>query len=683
VLAATEKQLTEEIEKLIGLPFEHFTRCVVLPQGEFAQFLHDAPKSRQDLLVELLDLDVYRRMAKAANERSATAQREADWRTRRLEQELQAATEAARAAARRRVASLREVATRIEGETPNLEQLLRDATVARAEAKAAHERAAKLSAVAAPPKALELATRLSTEKQREVAARAAVELASESRRAAEAKRAERGRSDEVSAGIQAHALRDRLTQEVAEVRVDLEAAVAVEKKAAKALAATRRGVEEAQAAREEALRENLASVLRETLKVGKPCPVCGVKVAKRGAHQDHPGIESSDAAVAQAVAKRTAAEKEVSKRAAELAATKERMGDRERRLAEVTTTLAGKPALAALQRELAAIEEAEKSLQMARQREAAATEALTASSRQLAALEKEKDEAWRRFGEVRDPLAAFGAPPIERSDLAGAWRELVAWAGGEAPRQRAAANDAVARAKAVEEARTSLRQKLIDACAGAGLVVGDREPRDACVVAIASAQAEVDSIGAAIDEASRLREEVKAYQEAAAVAKSLGAHLGANRFEAWMLSRAIKGLLAAASLLLRELSSGQYSLAMDDKREFVVLDHANADEVRLARTLSGGETFLASLALALALSEHVARLAARGAARLDALFLDEGFGALDAETLEVVAGAIEELGARGHMVGIVTHVRELAERIPVRFEVTKDARTSRVEKILG
>ena len=64
-------------------------------------------------------------------------------------------------------------------------------------------------------------------------------------------------------------------------------------------------------------------------------------------------------------------------------------------------------------------------------------------------------------------------------------------------------------------------------------------------------------------------------------------------------------------------------------------------------------------------------LAAGGAARLESIFLDEGFGTLDPDTLDVVAAAIEELGARGRMVGVVTHVRELAERLPVRFEVRK------------
>jgi exonuclease SbcC len=132
--------------------------------------------------------------------------------------------------------------------------------------------------------------------------------------------------------------------------------------------------------------------------------------------------------------------------------------------------------------------------------------------------------------------------------------------------------------------------------------------------------------------------------------------------------------------VLRELSGGQYSLTLDPKTSnFMVIDHRNADEQRSARTLSGGETFLASLALALALAE----MTARGAAPLDAIFLDEGFGTLDADTLDTVAAAIEELGARGRMVGLVSHVQELADRVPVRFEVRKGPQTSTVEKVFA
>jgi exonuclease SbcC len=140
--------------------------------------------------------------------------------------------------------------------------------------------------------------------------------------------------------------------------------------------------------------------------------------------------------------------------------------------------------------------------------------------------------------------------------------------------------------------------------------------------------------------------------------------------------------VAGASELLDELSSGAYALAVDGRSGgFGVVDHTNASQVRSARTLSGGETFLASLALALALADQVAGLAVAGAARLEALFLDEGFGTLDPATLDVVAAALDELGARGRMVGVVTHVRELADRLPVRFEVTKVGGSSAVERV--
>ena len=99
------------------------------------------------------------------------------------------------------------------------------------------------------------------------------------------------------------------------------------------------------------------------------------------------------------------------------------------------------------------------------------------------------------------------------------------------------------------------------------------------------------------------------------------------------------------------------------------------------RTLSGGETFQASLALALALADQLAGLST-SAASLESIMLDEGFGTLDAATLDTVAATLENLAARGdRMVGVVTHVAALAERIPVRFEVHKDARTAYVERV--
>ncbi|MGH9390540.1 MAG: SbcC/MukB-like Walker B domain-containing protein, partial [Vicinamibacteria bacterium] len=82
----------------------------------------------------------------------------------------------------------------------------------------------------------------------------------------------------------------------------------------------------------------------------------------------------------------------------------------------------------------------------------------------------------------------------------------------------------------------------------------------------------------------------------------------------------------------------------------------------------------------LTLAEQTVELAAEGSDRLESLFLDEGFGTLDDETLDVVASAIAELGARGRVVGVVTHQQNLAATISVQYRVSKNPVTSTVTK---
>ena len=73
VLAGSARELKPAVEQLLGLPFAHFTKCVVLPQGEFARFLHDEPAKRRDLLTRLLDLEVYDRIGQLARQHAAAA----------------------------------------------------------------------------------------------------------------------------------------------------------------------------------------------------------------------------------------------------------------------------------------------------------------------------------------------------------------------------------------------------------------------------------------------------------------------------------------------------------------------------------------------------------------------------------------------------------------------------------
>lgn len=120
----------------------------------------------------------------------------------------------------------------------------------------------------------------------------------------------------------------------------------------------------------------------------------------------------------------------------------------------------------------------------------------------------------------------------------------------------------------------------------------------------------------------------------------------------------------------------RYSLRMlGSSMHFGVLDHESYDELRPVQTLSGGESFLVSLALALGLS----RLAG-GELAVESLFIDEGFGTLDGETLQGVMMALSALHAQGRKVGLITHVEEMKEQIPVRIEVVRMGQgTSRVE----
>ena len=303
---------------------------------------------------------------------------------------------------------------------------------------------------------------------------------------------------------------------------------------------------------------------------------------------------------------------------------------------------------------------------------------------ELKAVKERHAQATNHLQEGRDRVAAFGPPAIDTTDLVAAWAVLTDWIQDQIEAATTRRRDAIEERYAKVDRRTTAVSALRELCVG---TIDGVDP-DASVTELgellttqrAATTTDLEHFDRRRAALEKLQERISALTEHAQVASHLGRLLRTDGFESWLMEAALDQLAELATTRLFDLSGGQYSLAVNN-RDFVVRDHTNADELRSARTLSGGETFLASLSLALAVADASAELASEDAPRMESVFLDEGFGTLDPQTLDTVATAVEELGTTGRFVGVVTHIRDLADRMPVRLEVTKVGGSATVERV--
>ncbi|MGW2480861.1 AAA family ATPase [Streptomyces sp. NPDC001571] len=230
--------------------------------------------------------------------------------------------------------------------------------------------------------------------------------------------------------------------------------------------------------------------------------------------------------------------------------------------------------------------------------------------------------------------------------------------------------------------------------AAAEAAVADRALRDAAS-ALAAARArcaELRSLSArSVEETRRIGPLREEYERVASLAGLTAGTSADNerkmRLESYVLAARLEQVAAAATARLQRMSGGRYTLVHSDARGgrgrsglgLHVVDAWTGRE-RDTATLSGGETFFASLALALGLADVVTDEA--GGARLDTLFIDEGFGSLDDQTLDEVLDVLDSLRERDRSVGIVSHVGDLRRRIPAQLEVVKD-RTGSAVRLRG
>jgi exonuclease SbcC len=735
--AESVREVNKLIPKLIGLNYDAFTRSVILPQGKFAELLVGDAAKRRKILSELLGLGLFAEMAARANliARDANTAREVSETT--LEREYgditaesrRAAKERAKTAARQATAAdsahdvirgLRAKAVQLEGQSAALKRCSITTTQLAADFdRFASELVEQVSVVADSQARLDEAG-VALEKARGTLNAAEVELTE-----SEKKFGSREEIATVRAKLSAVATAELEKENALAQREEAAAGVATAAEETEAAEQALRAAvskvkeanelhERAQIAHQEAHRRDLVGSLVAGLEPGAPCPVCE-RALKTIPESDAAALAKvvADVKAAEAAARR--AEAESARGEAALTAAQKSAEGAQSLLKRAGKSLAARViTVANLAKEVASFFDGElplnpgdalddrlrrlDKLTRARDEARAAVEAADVLAQRC---ERSADEAHEKVARIRTALDSAGvqrliedieatAVLLTLPEVVGSWPEapddLAATARRAASdlaslrdrliehqdRLRAASDGLVAQARAVippglevggtglEELERSVHSEL------------QRLNKDAV-----TAGNEAERVEVALGKRKQLEGEIAARRAEHSLYKALGNELRNDRIVDYLQGEALSALAAAGSDQLHSLSGGRYRLSYEDDR-FHVVDAWNGEERRSVRTLSGGETFLASLALALALADQVQLLAVAEKSRLESLFLDEGFGTLDSETLETVVSAIEQLGGDERLVGVITHVTELAERLPVRVRVTKSPRGSQI-----
>lgn len=727
--------VTERIEVLTGFHCEEFRQVMLLPQGEFRTFLMADSKKRGELMRVLFHTEQYARIEQKLKERAGSfeaqneknleeqkrifaqagvedekglaRQKAADEDVLAKLQNLLKELEAKNGAAQKQLseamaleqsfvrleqaeAAIREDAKKqpdVEAYRKKLERAKQAAALLDKEALAKAGRKGAEAAEAAAKQSSEAFTRAETAA---LAARTAWEQAQEN---GEAREAAKRRAQELSEAQQS-------VRALAELQKQAEAAA---KREAEAKTASQKAEAKAEAAKKKAERLRLleragkAFALAQGLEDGKPCPVCGATEHPHPAATED--IVPTEAEVrraeeALARAERTqsnqqdaasAAAEESAALAGKLAAARENLPDGLPKDAQGKVSLTA--VMAASQEAAKQAKALETAFEQARQADQTAQTTLSAarakaeSSAVYAAELRKKAEADAAAFEKARTAAGFADAAAYEAAIAGKWREAAFQQQVEMhirefedaklvhENQR---KDAAAQTAGKERPDIAALQAAAKVAAAAWQqAVGKEKTAELCL-----AQEEK-----MLKELEKLRKAQAALESEARVVLRLSQVANAEapyriHFQTYIQRSIFRDVMAAANERLTLMSAGRYALELGsqsdgrkaDGLEIAVYD-AYTGKARETQSLSGGESFLASLSLALGLADVVERYA--GGIHLDTMFIDEGFGSLDSETLDMAIEALMKLQAGGRVVGIISHVEELAARIPDRLEVVK------------
>ena len=515
---------------------------------------------------------------------------------------------------------------------------------------------------------------------------------------------------EVQSGIRA------LTERIMKIDKIKKAGVALEEKSAalkEKQTALQRRLDKADAARESYNAKNRAflleqaGILAEGLTDGEPCPVCGSRAHPSPAEKSDSAPCEAELTLARSEAERL--ESEASVLANECAAINGGIEQERLQLSELTEQVFGtervETPLLDSERETAAsalgdLTEREGKINSAK-RELPVAEVMRDK-------EQKRGETWAlSITRLKTEIEA-STKQLEDADkqIANLASRLVFGAKTEAEEQ---IRENESRIKELENTVSTLdeeQRRLELDCRGEAALLEEKErerarlePRD--ISALTEIQTELtaraqllgkrlEAIGARIitnrnalngitELTEALSERRRSYSSVKALAAAAGGENligGKMKLETYIQTTYFDSIIKRANLRLLVMSDGRYELKRSretDNRsqsglELNVVDHYNGSE-RSAKSLSGGESFMASLSLALGLSDEVQSEA--GGIRLDTMFVDEGFGTLDSDTLSLAIRALSGLADGNRLVGIISHVGELKERIDKQIVVTK------------
>ncbi len=627
LLASSYLSVTNRIEAILGFKAEQFRQLMVLPQGEFRRFLMAESKDRHKILETLFKTQQYRQLEEALDKRAKAVKKSyEDVNTHMAHLLEQSHVDSS--------ASLEKLRKDTQ------EQLTaREKEVAKAGAEAKKASAALENA----RKVLETFLALDRARQHENELKALaprMEQLKEEIRKLEAAQNLNAFYDRAARST----LQERKAKALTEMaNAEQKAALSEMTRLSQDAAAANTEVLEEQAARVREELARLTAVSTETvrlaggLKPGEPCPVCGAT------EHPHPATQTQQ--------------------------EKKRLQDQQKTMEATIKALQERKA--ALQKSQDRLKKALGQLETARKNEAEASAMLEADAAAFhEALEKSLFTDQKTFISYRKQLSQKESWQNEltryetrKAGTAGEIKALSEQLQGKekpdlAPLQEA---DARARRRYQEEASAAgaLRERL------------------------AQQKEQLEQLKKLEKEQARLQESYGPIGLLADTAK------GENRqnlsFSAYVLQAVLDDVLRTANLRLHKISQGRYTLYrqrdIHDARKEQGLDleilDAFTGQARSVHTLSGGESFFTSLSLALGLSDVLESYA--GGLHLDTILVDEGFGSLDPETLDLAMDTLLELQQGGRLVGIISHVSELKERIPAQLEVKATAQGSTTE----